>query len=337
MRLAELREHLHTIPGHAAWIPYKVAYYSETWGFCLSEEQLAELDEETEYDVVIEADRGPGALTYGECVLPGELEDEVLISTHACHPVVANDGLSGITVVTQLAELLAAFPRRRHTYRFVLAPTTIGSVTWLAQHEDAAARVRAGLVVTNVGDPGPQTYKRSRRGGALIDRVMGHLLDADRVRDFTPWGYDERQYCSPGFDLPMGCLMRTPNDEYPQYHSSADDLAFITPGALFATLDCALAALDAVERDGVYRNLSPKGEPQLGRRGISWAGSGRAEGEELPQLKYLWVLSGSDGEASLLDIAERSGIPFARIADAAAELEAVGLLGRISPRSPAPR
>jgi aminopeptidase-like protein len=328
MPLAELREHLFTLPEHPTWVPFKASYYRDAWGFCLSEEQLHErFRDGEEYDVVIDSTLEDGALSYGECVLPGEQPEEVLISTHTCHPYVANDGLSGLTIATQLAELLAEAGPRRFTYRFVFAPTTIGSISWLARNEDAAARVHAGLVVTNAGDPGSPTYKRSRRGGTPIDRAMALVLREDGreadVRDFTPWGYDERQYCSPGFDLPMGCLMRTPNGEYPEYHSSADDLELVTPEGLFGSLDRCLAGLDAVERDGTYVNLEPKGEPQLGRRGISWTGGGLGY---LPQIPYLWVLSFSDRQHSLLDIAERSGIPFAALADAAAELQGAGLL-----------
>lgn len=327
MTLAQLRPHLHTLPEHPDWIPFRTAYYHETWGFCLRHRDLEAMDEGP-YEVVIDATLADGHLTYGEAILPGDTPDEVLISCHACHPSLANDNLSGVAVATALAERLQEV-EHRCTYRFVFVPGTIGSITWLARNQDRLDRIRHGLVLTGLGDRGPLTYKRSRRGDAPVDRAAAHVLrhagPGHRVRDFVPWGYDERQYCSPGFDLPVGVLSRTPHGEYPEYHTSADDLAFVTPEALGEAFVTVLAILETLEGDGRYRNLSPRGEPQLGRRGLYRAIGGQA-GDRREELALLWVLNLSDGRHSLLDIAERSGLPFPTIRRAAEALLAAELL-----------
>jgi len=328
MTLEALRPHLHTLPEQPERIPYRTAYYSEQWGFCLEHARLAELREEEEYEVVVDTTLEDGHLTYGECVLPGREPAEVLISAHVCHPSLANDNLSGIAVATGLARALGDL-ERRHTFRFVFAPGTIGAITWLARNREVAERVAHGLVLTGVGDRGAPTYKRSRRGDATIDRAMAHVLaEGGRehaLEDFSPWGYDERQYCSPGFDLPVGCLMRTPHGRYPEYHTSGDDLGFVDPAALEDSLGRCLAAIDVLERETVYRNLSPHGEPQLGRRGLYGALGGSAD-KRTEEMAMLWVLNLSDGEHGLLAIAERSGLPFATVARAAGRLAEHGLL-----------
>ncbi|MBK9179270.1 MAG: DUF4910 domain-containing protein [Acidimicrobiales bacterium] len=326
MSLDELRPHLHSLPDRPDVIPYRTAYGGDGWGFCLAHRDL-EAMAEGDYEVCIDGTLEPGHLTYGEAVIPGETDDEVLLWAHCCHPSLANDNLSGIAVVAMAGALLAQVPTR-HTYRVVVAPATIGAITWLAGNEDSLGRLCHGLVVAGVGDPGPLTYKRSRRGGAAVDRAAAHVLagraDGGDVVDFSPYGYDERQFCSPGFDLPVGRLSRTPFGTYPEYHTSADDLGFVRPASLAASLDALLAVLDVLERDGRWRNTSPKGEPQLGRRGLYatplWQRSGG------PELGLLWVLNLSDGRHSLLDVAERSGLTFDEVAAAAAALAEVGLL-----------
>lgn len=330
MSLEELRPHLHTLPTHPDWIPYRTSYYTDDWGFCLRHRKLEAL-EEGRYRVYIDAGLEEGTLTYGECHLPGETKDEVLVSTHCCHPSLANDNLSGIAVATTLAREIEAGPGRRYSYRFVFVPATIGAIAWLAANEGGAVRrVRHGLVLAGVGDPGPPTYKRSRRGTAPVDRAAEHVLrhrGGSRVRDFTPYGYDERQYCSPGFDLPVGCLMRTPHGEYPEYHTSADDPSFLEPDSLADSLDLCRQVFDILETDGRYRNLQPKGEPQLGRRGLYR----RKGGPSLPgfETALLWVLNLSDGDHSLLDIAQRSDLSFAAIREAADALQDADLLVKL--------
>jgi aminopeptidase-like protein len=325
MTLTELRPRLHTHLENPSVVPYRTSYYNRTWGFCLSQERLASLGDGL-YDVAIDSTLAPGSLTYGECFLPGQTTEEVLVSAHVCHPSLANDNLSGIVVATELAAALARTPRRL-SYRFLFVPGTIGSIAWLARNEDVASCVVAGLVVACVGDPGPLTYKRSRRRNALVDRAGEHVVGrhaGGRVLDFVPWGWDERQYNSPGFDLPVGCLTRSLEGEFPQYHSSADDLELITPSSLAGALEAALGIAEVLEHDRRYVNLSPKGEPQLGKRGLYRGVGGPAPEEE--QLALLWVLNQSDGAASLLDIAERSGLSFSRIHEAAGALTSGGLL-----------
>lgn len=324
--LAELMEHLFSLPDRPSWIPYRTSYYEETWGFCLAHEQLLTLADR-EYDVCIDSTLQDGQLVYGEYVVPGELDDEFLVSAHVCHPALCNDNLSGIAVATFLARE-AARQRRRYSYRFLFAPATIGAITWLALNEERASRIKHGLVLSCVGDAGAPTYKKSRRGDAEIDRAMLHVLRASgadhEIQEFSPYGYDERQYCSPGFDLPVGCLMRTPWGRFPEYHTSADDLTFVKPRALADSLATCVAVLELIEANRWYRSLNPKCEPQLGRRGVygSLGGDRRRQDE----LALFWVLNLSDGSHSLLDVAERSGLEFATIARAADVLVAKELL-----------
>jgi aminopeptidase-like protein len=325
MSLTNLRSRLHTLPTQPDLIPYRTTYYAEDWGFCLAQRTLDQLAE-GEYDVCIDSTLAEGSLTYGECVLPGSTTDEILISVHSCHPSLANDNLSGMAVAAMLARILSR-ESNRHTVRFLFIPGTIGSITWLATHERHIDRIRHGLVLSCLGDPGHSTYKRSRRGHALVDRAACHVLKQageHELLDFVPYGYDERQYCSPGFNLPVGCLTRTPNGRFSEYHTSADNVDFVTPEALEDSLAKALAVIEILEHDGTYINLNPKGEPQLGRRGLyrNTGGSSPADFE----MALLWVLNFSDGRYSLLDIAERSALPFSRIRGAADALRESGLL-----------
>lgn len=326
MSLAELRPQLFSLPEQPDRIPYRTSYYKETWGFCLPHAQLEGLADE-EYEVVIDSTLADGSLTYAECLLPGEYPDEVLVSCHICHPSLADDNLSGLAVAAELARWLGG-RRRRYTYRFVFIPGTIGAITWLARNREAAARVRHGLVLTCVGDPGAFTYKRSRRGDAEVDRALAHVLRHSghdhRVIDFFPYGYDERQYCSPGFNLPVGCLMRSQHGTFPEYHTSGDDLAFVRPEALRESLALCAAAVDLLERNRTYVSTNPHCEPQLGRRGLYGSVGGYAPQQY--QLTMLWVLNLSDGGHSLLEIAERADAPFAMVADIAERLAEHGLL-----------
>jgi aminopeptidase-like protein len=323
MPLADLRPHLHTLPEHPEWIPYRTSYYSRTWGFCLSQRRLDKL-EDGDYEVMIDSTLEPGSLTYGECFLPGEREDEVLLTTHICHPSLANDNLSGIALLTEIGARLQEAPRSL-SYRLLFIPGTIGSITWLARNEALVSKIVGGLVLACVGDLAPLTYKRSRRGDALIDRAAAYVLRrSGNLADFVPWGWDERQFNSPGFDLPVGSLCRSREGEFEEYHSSADDLELVRPEQLEAALNSVLEILDVVETDRRYLNLAPKGEPQLGKRGLYPKMGGSSAEEE--QLAMLWVLNQSDGGNSLLDIAERSGIPFASLRRSAEKLLEAGLL-----------
>jgi aminopeptidase-like protein len=319
--LEELKKHLYTLPEHLDWIPYKTSYYKEAWGFCLSHKKYLAL-EEGDYEVCIDSTLKDGSLTYGELYLEGEREDEILISAHACHPSLANDNLSGIGLATLLAKELSS-KSHRFSYRFLFIPGTIGAITWLCLNEASLDKIKHGLVITGVGDCGNITYKKSRRGDATIDRAACHVLrhcgQPIRILDFNPYGYDERQYCSPGFNLPVGRLSRTPFGEYPEYHTSADNLEFVGPDCLEDSYSIIRAILDVLERDGIYINNIQKCEPQLGKRGLySTIG--------INELALLWILNMSDGRNSLLDIAERSGMNFPLLSEAAEALSKASLL-----------
>ena len=328
MTLAELRPHLFTRPDLPDVIPYRTTYYEEGWGFAVSQRQLDSMAD-AEYEVVIDSSLEAGSLTYGECVVPGASDDEILISCHLCHPSLANDNLSGIAVATFLARALRAMPSRRYSCRVLFIPGTIGSITWLARNEQHVSRVKHGLVLAGVGAGNGFVYKKSRRGDADIDRVVAHVLKHAgmpvALRDFSPYGYDERQFCSPGFNLPVGCLTKAPHGEYPEYHTSADDLDFVKPAALAETLSMCVRIVDVLDRNRRYINLNPKCEPQLGRRGL-YRSLGGAMDAASRELAMLWVLNLSDGRPSLLDVAERSGLPFQTIAAAADALMRHGLL-----------
>jgi len=330
LSLAELKPHLFSLPEYPDWIPYRTSYYTDRWGFCLSHRQLLALPDDV-YEVCIDSSLQDGHLTYGEFLLRGQSSDEVLISCHACHPSLANDNLSGIALATFLAQRLGK-SKSRYSYRFLFIPGTIGSITWLARNETKVANIKHGLVITCVGDAGPLTYKQSRRGDAEIDRAVTHVLKHSgqnhEILEFTPYGYDERQYCSPGFNLPVGCFMRTPNGRYPEYHTSADNLDFVTPASLADSFEKCLAILAVLEGNRTYLNLNPKCEPQLGKRGLYQTIGGQTDAREF-ESALLWVLSLSDGQHSLLHIAEQSGVEFPLIRTAADALVQHSLLQEV--------
>ena len=327
MSLEELRPHLHTLPEKPDWIPYRTSYYAADWGFCLSHNDYLALGE-GDYDVHIDATLEPGSLTYGERILDGSSEDKVLLFAHTCHPSLANDNLSGMAMLAELANILAPMSRK-YTYHFVFAPATIGSISWLSQNESDLAKINHGLVASVVGDAGDMHYKKTRSECADIDRAAAHVLEHSgepyQILDFSPWGYDERQFCSPGIGLPIGRLTRTPNGMYPEYHTSADDLTLVRPEYLAKSLQTYLHILCCLETDRVYRNLQPKGEPQLGRRGLYRKMGGFQDIAET-QLAMLWMLNMSDGTHSVLDIAIRSGISYLKLHSAATALRENNLL-----------
>ncbi|KAM3114381.1 DUF4910 domain-containing protein [Phormidesmis sp. 146-33] len=318
MSLEALKSHLFTLPDRPDWIPYRTSYYKDSWGFCLTHKQFLDLPED-EYEVCIDSTLEPGNLTYGEYYLPGETTDEVLISCHACHPSLANDNLAGIAIATFLAKQLSQIARR-YSYRFIFIPATIGSITWLSQNEDRVANIKHGLVLSCLGDSGKSTYKKSRRGDTEIDRAVLHVLQHSgrefEAIEFIPYGYDERQYCSPGFNLPVGCLMRTPNGKYPEYHTSADNLEFIHPVYLKDSFAKCLAVFSVLEHNRTYLNQNPKCEPQLGKRGL-YRAVGGTSGSGISEMAMLWTLNLSDGQHSLLEIADRSNSDFDAIKKAA--------------------
>lgn len=327
LSLAELKAHVHTLPDRPDWIPYRTSYYGNTWGLCMSQRQLDALPED-EYEVRIDSSLGDGHLSYGEYLVPGETDAEILVSSHVCHPSLCNDNLAGIAIAMQLAEAVSAAPRR-YSYRFLFVPATIGPLTWLARNQERVRRIQHGLVLACAGDPGHVTYKRSRRGNAEIDRAVAQILrdsgEEFLIEEFSPYGYDERQFCSPGFDLAVGCFMRTPHGRFAEYHTSADDLDLVRPEAMADSYAKLLAVFDLLEANRAYRNLSPYGEPQLGRRGLYDSVGGKPLGDD-ERMAILWVLNLSDGEHDLLAIAERSGLAFEKIRWAAAALADTDLL-----------
>jgi aminopeptidase-like protein len=327
LHLDELRERLHTLPDQPDLIPYRTSYYERTWGFCLSHWQLLDLPP-GDYEVVIDSTLEPGHLTYAEHLIPGHGPEEVLVSTYVCHPSLANDNLSGIAVATMLAKHLQG-RSLRHSYRFLFAPGTIGPLAWLDRNRDAPDRIAHGLAVSCIGDGGDLTYKRSRRADTEVDVAMEVVLrdsaEPHRILPWEPWGGDERQFCSPGFDLPVGTLMRTPHGEFDGYHTSADTLEQIRPEALAGAVERCLELVEVLESNRTYTNLNPFGEPQLGKRGLYRSAGGAVASPE-DERALLWVLNQSDGTASLLDIAHRSGLSYPLVSRAAERLESVGLL-----------
>ena len=325
LSLDELDQHLHSLPDRPDWIPYRTSYYHRDWGFCLSHRERVAL-EPGDYEVVVDTTLAPGELVYGEVEIPGDTPNEVIISSHVCHPSLVNDNLSGVAVALELIREIGRLERRHFTYRFLFAPGTIGSLTWLSRNRDSLDRVRHGLVITGLGGGGPLVYKQTRHGDRLVDEATAHVVRArgGEVRGYSPYGYDERQFNALGFDLPVGRLTRTPHGEYPEYHTSADDLDFVADAELADALDALMEILAVLEGERTYVNLSPHGEPQLGRRGLYPTTGGRAASDAV--MAMLWTLALSDGETSLLQVAQKSGLRFADLRRAAISLEAAGLL-----------
>jgi len=326
IKLKELKKHVYTIPEYPDWVPYRTSYYNRNWGFCLSHNQFESLPD-GDYHVKVDAELKPGSLTYGEVFIPGKSNDEVLFSCHICHPSLCNDNLSGIVLATKLANILRN-EVLRYSYRFLFIPGTIGSISWLSQNEVMLHKIKHGLVLTLLGDSTPFQYKKSRQENAEIDRIMEYVLskkEGTKILDFSPYGYDERQYCSPGFNLPVGRLSRTPFDEFPEYHTSADNLDFIGPENLSESLNLLMEIVKVIEGNKKYINTHPKGEPQLGKRGLYNSIGGHHQNKDF-QMALLWVLNLSDGNHSLLDIAKKSGIDFEIIYDSSSLLHKFSLL-----------
>jgi aminopeptidase-like protein len=329
VNLAELKKHVFTLPDRPDWVPYRTSYYQENWGFCMSHNQLDSLPDDT-YEVFIDSSLTDGSLTYGEFFIKGDIKDEVLLSTHICHPSLCNDNLSGIALLTFLSKILSK-QSLKYSYRFLFIPGTIGSIVWLSKNEDNTHRIKHGLVATLLGDESDFTYKKSRTGNAEIDLAAEHYLKSTatphKIIDFYPYGYDERQYCSPGFNLPVGCLSRKQHGEFPEYHTSADNMDFIKPGKLAESLAVYLEILNIIEQNTTYINLNPKCEPQLGKRGLYDKIGGTNETQTM-QLAALWILNMSNGKNSLLDISIKSGIEFRIIKKSADALIDCNLLKR---------
>lgn len=329
----ELDKHLFSLPDQPDLVPYRTSYYKKEWGFCISENQRKALVD-PEYDVEIDSTLAPGHLAYGEVVIPGRSEEEIFFSLHCCHPSLANDNLSSLAIALELIKALQNVPLLHFSYRFVFVPGTIGAIAWLARNVATTKKIRAGLVLSCLGDEGGLTYKKSRQSDSSINRYAETLIariPGARVRDFEPYGYDERQYCSPGFNLPVGCLMRSPNGTFPEYHTSADNLEFVKAESLKASYVFIADLVSVMETDVCPISRYPFGEPQLGRRGLYPLPAMSPEpgmgSDDVPdQMCVLWVLNLADGAHSVLDIAERSGKTFHAVARAVRMLVRAGLL-----------
>jgi aminopeptidase-like protein len=344
LSLQELLPHLHSLPDQPNVIPYRTSYYKENWGFCITHNQLINLQDD-EYEVVIDSTLENGSLTYAEFFIQGESNDEVLFSCYTCHPSMCNDNLSGVVLFTFLAKHLKNLSLK-YSYRFLFIPETIGAITWLSQNESNVKKIKHGLVAYCVGDPGNSSYKKSRQGNAEIDQIVMEVLkdtgEEHKVVDFFPTGSDERQFCSPGFNLPVGALVRTFAPEFSEYHTSADNTGFVKAQYLGDTLSKYVKVITKLEEnfgkfkpndkeklgksikeknDRIFLNLNPKCEPQLGKRKLY-----HDIGSQIPsqggkkiinQFALLWVLNYSDGFHYLSDIVKLSGYDLIDIENSA--------------------
>jgi aminopeptidase-like protein len=335
MDLEALEKHLYSLPAQPTVIPYLTSYYKRRWGFCLTHEQRRKL-KPGKYRAVVKSTLAPGSMTYGHCVLPATVktQDEVLITTYVCHPSMANNELSGPLVASFLYGELKALPMRRYNYRFIMAPETIGAITYLATHGDhLKAHCKAGLVVTCCGDDGNITYKRSRQGGAEIDRCAESILTHYGKRngkkvtflDFFPSGSDERQYCSQGFNLPVGSLMRSMYATFPEYHTSADDKSFISFEALGESVSLYKQTLMALESNRKFQATITHCEPMLGPRGLYPTLGSEKQTEERVRL-MMYLLNYSDGVHDLCAIAEKASCSVLDLAPVVVTLLEGGLL-----------
>ena len=338
--LAQLQTHLHSLPDRPRTIPYITSYFADYWGFCLTEDARAGLKEGA-YRVTVDTEMVDGILRVSDCVLPGEGEEEVMFTSYTCHPSMANNELSGPLVLAFLYRALAALPSRRMTYRFVLGPENIGSIAYLSRHGDGLRQnLRAGYVLNNIADSRPLTLKRSQRGDTLAERAalraFTDLGVEHRVRDFDPRGADERNYCSPGFDFPVCALMRSSPAESPEYHSSDDNLDYISAAAILAAVDACLEICKTIEANVVWRSTAPFGEPFFTRHGLAPTLSTPTVSADQKLLARRWMMNQANGNRDLLTIADRSGLAVSLLAEQAEILAAAGLVEKVSLRDGLP-
>lgn len=336
LNLNELKEHLHSLPDQPDLIPYLSSYYKKRWGFCLSHNQLQNLKEDV-YDVYIDSELDPkGSMTIGEVILKGDTEDEILLSTYICHPSMANNELSGPIVTSFICKKLKQKKHRRYTYRILYLPETIGAIYYLSKKgKHLKEKLKAGYVVTCIGDKGNFTYKKSRQGNSLADRAAGLVLNQSEehftIEDFFPTGSDERQYCSPGFNLPVGSLMRTRYGKYKEYHTSGDNKSFISFEAMEKSAEKYVQIMNVIENNYTYINQYPECEPQLGKRDLYPTIGSQKDTSGIVNA-MMWILNLSDGSNDLIDISDRSKVPVSVLIKASEELKEKGLI-RISTES----
>ena len=327
MPLDELQPHLHSLPDQPGAIPYVTSYYVSRWGFCLPHAQRETLADGN-YHVVIDSTLEPGSLTYGEVLIPGREEKEIFLSTYICHPSMANNELSGPVVTTALARWIGSLPDRRFSYRIVFIPETLGAIVYISRHlGELQRRVIAGYVVTCVGDDRAYSLLHSRAGETLADRAAKLVLKR-HAPDLVEYSYldrgsDERQYCSPGVDLPVASIMRTRYNSYPEYHTSLDDLTLVTPSGLEGGFDALRRTIELIERNHVYQVTTPC-EPQLGKRGLYPTLSTRGAGFLVRSMTNM--LAYADGTRDLVDLAGHIGVSADEAVETAEKLAAAGLL-----------
>jgi len=329
----ELKQHLVYREDLPDAIPYATSYYKEYWGFCISYKQFKELSPNGKYKVVIDSTLEPGSLTYGHLVLKGRSEKEILFSSYLCHPSMANNELSGPLALAGLYQKIAALKERKFTCRFILAPETIGVIAYLHKYgEQLKKNLEAGYVITCCADKGNLTYKRSKKENSLADRIAERVLKASGTAfnaiPYAIGGSDERQYCSPGFDLPVGSLMRTPYQEYKEYHTSIDNKEYVSFEKLEETIETLFKFVVSIESGAYYLNTIPYCEPQLGKRGL-YPTTGGTWGDVQLVHKMLHVLSYADGKMDLEDIAAKKGLQADDLGEAIFNLLKAGLLSKV--------
>ncbi|MCM2375141.1 DUF4910 domain-containing protein [Aporhodopirellula aestuarii] len=345
MTWSDLESHVFVADDHPDWIPYRTCFFRDEWGFCVTHSQRDRMREsDAPLHVTIDAEYFPGSMSLAECRLDSTVDSAaehcVLIHCHTCHPSLANDNLSSLVVACQLIDHLRNQPRR-YTYRFLFAPATIGPIAWLAQQTQTQIdAIDHGLVLTLLGDSAPLTYKQTRCGDAPIDAIVSSAIKRQgrslRLCPFDPFGYDERQFSSPGFDLPMGRLSRAIHGEFPEYHMSADNLEFIQQESLEDSLDALIGITQGIESSRYPLNLHPHAEPQLGRYGIFRAFGQRDDRGDF-QAAMMWLLNLADGSHEISGIAHRSGLPdelVKEVADKLAEFELIEWIDYPSCRRP---
>lgn len=307
----ELLEHVYTMPDQPDWIPYVTSYYKERWGFCMTENQKQTLTDE-EYHVVIDSTLEDGSLTYGELIVPGQTDDEILFSSYLCHPSMANDDLSGPVVLTELMKYVLQMKDRRYTYRFVINPETIGAITYISRNLDALLKhVKAGFVLSCVGDDRTYSYLATKYGDTLTDRVMQNVLKFHfpeyKKYSFLDRGSDERQYGSAGVNLPVCGFCRSLYTKYPEYHTSADNMDLISPEGLQGAYDVMVKVIMALENNYHY-TMTCQCEPQLGKRGLYPTISYRGSHDSVNVIRDFTAYA--DGSHDLIDISNIINVPI---------------------------
>ena len=327
--LAELKETLYTLPNQKDAIPYVTSYYKERYGFCMTETQKEQLTDDT-YHIYIDSELFNGSLTYGEIIIPGESQKEIFLSTYTCHPSLANDNCSGPVVTTALAKYIKNMPRRKYTYRIVYLPETIGSITYLATQNHLQAmkeNIIAGFNLTVLGDDRTYTYVATRYGNTLADKVAKNVLKY-RYPNYISYSYlhrgsDEREYCSPGVDLPVATICRSKYGDYPEYHTSKDNLGLVSPAGLKGSYEAHIEAIEILEHNAKYK-IKCCGEPQLGKRGLYPTISKKGSYDEISAMMNL--IAYADGTNDLVDISDRIDVPVSELRKIADKLVAADLM-----------